>query len=78
MSERVNRSVAMVLPGLLLAMFLGAIDLTIMAPALPAVAQDLGGLDQIPSLAQQHYADDRCGEAQRPEVIDRQPIGGTW
>ena len=48
MSERVNRSVAMVLPGLLLAMFLGAIDLTIMAPALPAVAQDLGGLDQIP------------------------------
>ena len=48
MSERVNRSVAVVLPGLLLAMFLGAIDLTIMAPALPAVAQDLGGLDQIP------------------------------
>jgi MFS family permease len=48
MSERANRSVAAVLPGLLLAMFLGAIDLTIMAPALPAVAEDLGGLDQIP------------------------------
>jgi MFS family permease len=48
MSERVNRSVSVVLPGLLLAMFLGAVDLTIMAPALPAVAQDLGGLDQIP------------------------------
>jgi EmrB/QacA subfamily drug resistance transporter len=48
MSERATRSVAVVLPGLLLAMFLGAIDLTIMAPALPAVAQDLGGLDQIP------------------------------
>ena len=48
MSERANHSVSVVLPGLLLAMFLGAIDLTIMAPALPAVAEDLGGLDQIP------------------------------
>jgi MFS family permease len=48
MSQPTSRSVSAVLPGLLLAMFLGAIDLTIMAPALPAVAQDLGGLDQIP------------------------------
>jgi MFS family permease len=48
MSPRANHSVSVVLPGLLLAMFLGAIDLTIMAPALPAVAEDLGGLDQIP------------------------------
>ena len=48
MSEPTSRSVSAVLPGLLLAMFLGAIDLTVMAPALPAVAQDLGGLDQIP------------------------------
>src|SRR6476659_5523906 len=48
MSERANRSVAVVLPGLLLAMFLGAIDLTIMAPALPAIAEDLGGFNRIP------------------------------
>ncbi|HWI01353.1 MAG TPA: MFS transporter, partial [Propionibacteriaceae bacterium] len=39
-----------VLPGLMLAMLLGALDQTIMAPALPAVAADLGGLDQIPVL----------------------------
>jgi hypothetical protein len=38
MSVTVARPVAAVLPGLLLAMFLGAIDLTIMAPALPAIA----------------------------------------
>jgi EmrB/QacA subfamily drug resistance transporter len=48
MSVTVARPVAAVLPGLLLAMFLGAIDLTIMAPALPAIAQDLGGLNRIP------------------------------
>src|SRR5215210_3768755 len=39
-----------VLPGLMLAMLLGALDQTIMAPALPAVAADLGGLDEIPVL----------------------------
>lgn len=38
------------LPGLLVAMFLGAVDQTIMAPALPAVAADLGGLHQIPAV----------------------------
>jgi EmrB/QacA subfamily drug resistance transporter len=48
MSDPVARPVGAVLPGLLLAMFLGAIDLTIMAPALPAIAQDLGGLNRIP------------------------------
>jgi MFS family permease len=37
-----------VLPGLLLAMLLGALDQTIMTPALPAVATDLGGLDRMP------------------------------
>ncbi|MBB6344500.1 MFS transporter [Nonomuraea muscovyensis] len=36
-----------VLPGLLLAMLLGALDQTVMAPALPAAAGDLGGLDQM-------------------------------
>ncbi|MBB5157696.1 MFS transporter [Saccharopolyspora phatthalungensis] len=41
-------SVARVLPGLMLAMLLGALDQTIMAPALPSVAGDLGGLDQMP------------------------------
>lgn len=39
-----------VLPGLLLAMLLGALDQTVMAPALPAVAGDLGGLDQMPAV----------------------------
>ena len=37
-----------VLPGLMLVMLLGALDQTIMAPALPAVASDLGGLNQMP------------------------------
>jgi EmrB/QacA subfamily drug resistance transporter len=41
-------SAGRVLPGLLLAMLLGALDQTIMAPALPAVAEDLGRLDQMP------------------------------
>jgi EmrB/QacA subfamily drug resistance transporter len=48
MADPVARPVGAVLPGLLLAMFLGAIDLMIMAPALPAIAQDLGGLNRIP------------------------------
>src|SRR5215208_8146242 len=39
-----------VLPGLMLVMLLGALDQTIMAPALPAVASDLGGLNQIPAV----------------------------
>jgi EmrB/QacA subfamily drug resistance transporter len=43
-------SVALVLPGLLLAMLLGALDLTIMAPALPSVAEDLGGVEQMPAV----------------------------
>jgi MFS family permease len=43
-------SVALVLPGLLLAMLLGALDQTITAPALPSMADDLGGLEQIPEV----------------------------
>jgi EmrB/QacA subfamily drug resistance transporter len=39
-----------VLPGLMLVMLLGALDQTIMAPALPAVAADLGGLDLMPAV----------------------------
>ena len=39
-----------VLPGLLLAMLLGALDQTIMAPALPSVAGSLSGLDQMPAV----------------------------
>ncbi|TMR99037.1 MDR family MFS transporter [Nonomuraea basaltis] len=38
------------LSGLILAMLLGALDQTIMAPALPAVAGSLGGLDQMPAV----------------------------
>ncbi|MFI7700031.1 MFS transporter [Nonomuraea sp. NPDC049480] len=40
----------LVLSGLILAMLLGALDQTIMAPALPAVAGSLGGLDQMPAV----------------------------
>jgi len=32
----------------MLAMLMGALDQTVMAPALPAVAGDLGGLEQMP------------------------------
>ena len=49
-------SVGRVLPGLLLAMLLGALDQTIMAPALPAVAQDLGRLDQMPAVVISYLA----------------------
>ncbi|GAA2205679.1 hypothetical protein GCM10009850_011370 [Nonomuraea monospora] len=40
----------LVLAGLMLAMLLGALDQTIMAPALPAVAGALGGLDRMPAV----------------------------
>jgi MFS family permease len=46
----------LVLPGLLLAMLLGALDQTIMAPALPAVAGDLGGLDRMPAVITAYLA----------------------
>lgn len=39
-----------VLPGLILAMLLGALDQMIMAPALPSVALEMGGLDRMPSV----------------------------
>jgi EmrB/QacA subfamily drug resistance transporter len=39
-----------VLPGLILAMVLGALDQTIMAPALPAVASEMGGLAAMPAV----------------------------
>ncbi|MEZ2390435.1 MFS transporter [bacterium RCC_150] len=38
------------LPGILLVMFLGTLDQTVMASALPTVAGDLGGLDQMPTI----------------------------
>ncbi|MBT2597140.1 MDR family MFS transporter [Arthrobacter sp. ISL-72] len=38
------------LPGILLVMFLGALDQTVMASALPTVAGDLRGLDQMPAI----------------------------
>lgn len=43
-------SIGVVLPGLMLAMLLGALDQTVMAPALPHVAGDLGGLDRMPAV----------------------------
>ncbi|MEU6998647.1 MFS transporter [Nonomuraea sp. NPDC046570] len=48
--------IALVLPGLVLAMLLGALDQTIMAPALPAVAGDLGGLDAMPAVVTAYLA----------------------
>jgi MFS family permease len=51
-----SSSVGRVLPGLLLAMLLGALDQTIMTPALPAVAQDLGRLDQMPAVVISYLA----------------------
>lgn len=45
-----SERLAKVLPGLMLVMLLGALDQTIMAPALPAVAGDLGGLEQMPAV----------------------------
>ncbi|MGR6922447.1 MFS transporter [[Actinomadura] parvosata] len=44
------------LSGLVLAMLLGALDQTIMAPALPAVAGALGGLDQMPAVVTAYLA----------------------
>jgi EmrB/QacA subfamily drug resistance transporter len=48
--------VGLVLSGLILAMLLGALDQTIMAPALPAVAGSLGGLDQMPAVVTAYLA----------------------
>jgi EmrB/QacA subfamily drug resistance transporter len=45
----------LVLPGLLLVMLLGALDQTIMAPALPTVAADLGGLDEMPAVVVAYF-----------------------
>ncbi len=56
LARRTRTPALRVLPGLMLAMLLGALDQTIMAPALPAVAADLGGLDQIPVLVTAYLA----------------------
>jgi EmrB/QacA subfamily drug resistance transporter len=53
---RQRAPIVRVLPGLMLVMLLGALDQTIMAPALPAVAGDLGGLDQIPAVVTAYLA----------------------
>ena len=45
-----------VLPGLTLVMLLGALDQTAMAPALPAVAADLGRLDLMPAVLTAYLA----------------------
>lgn len=45
-----------VLLGLMLCMLLGALDQTIMSPALPSVAGDLGGLDQMPAVITAYLA----------------------
>jgi EmrB/QacA subfamily drug resistance transporter len=46
-SESRGRSLALVFGGLLLVMFLAALDQTIVATALPTIVGDLGGLDHI-------------------------------
>ena len=45
-----------VLPGLMLVMLLGALDQTAMAPALPAVAADLGRFDLMPAVITAYLA----------------------
>jgi EmrB/QacA subfamily drug resistance transporter len=45
-----------VLPGLMLVMLLGALDQTAMAPALPAVAADLGRFDLMPAVLTTYLA----------------------
>src|SRR5881409_471060 len=47
---RVPVAVRAALPGILLVMFLGALDQTVMASALPTVVGDLNGLDQMSSI----------------------------
>jgi EmrB/QacA subfamily drug resistance transporter len=49
-------SVRTVLPGLLIAMMLGAIDQTTITPALPAVAAELGGLEKMPAVVTSYLA----------------------
>ena len=53
---RERSPIVRVLPGLMLVMLLGALDQTIMAPALPAVAGDLGGLNHIPTVVTAYLA----------------------
>ncbi|GAA1469322.1 MFS transporter [Nocardiopsis exhalans] len=45
-----RKSVALTMPGLLLVMLLAPLDQTSVIPALPVIAGDLGGLDQIPAV----------------------------
>ena len=46
-TKAVRRDASVVFAGLLLVMFLGALDQTIMATALPTIAGDLGGLSEL-------------------------------
>ncbi|MGH3734134.1 MAG: MDR family MFS transporter [Micromonosporaceae bacterium] len=55
MTER-GRGIGLAFPGLLLVMLMGALDQTIMAPALPSVARDLGGLSQMPAVVTAYLA----------------------
>lgn len=51
-----RRGQARALPGLMLAMLMGALDQTIMAPALPTIAADLGGLERMPFVVTAYLA----------------------
>ncbi|QVQ50285.1 MFS transporter [Spiractinospora alimapuensis] len=48
--------VGVVLPGLMVAMLLGALDQTVMTPALPAIAGELGGLEAMPVILTAYFA----------------------
>ena len=43
-----HAAIRSILAGIMLAMFLGALDQTIVATALPTIGQDLGDLDDLP------------------------------
>ncbi|MBT2512266.1 MFS transporter [Arthrobacter sp. ISL-30] len=49
-NPRVPSAIRVALPGILLVMFLGALDQTVMASALPTVAGDLNGLDRMSAI----------------------------
>ncbi|MET3922762.1 MDR family MFS transporter [Arthrobacter sp. UYEF20] len=74
---QVRPSIRAALPGVLLVMFLGALDQTVMAAALPAVAGDLNGLDQMPVIITGYLA---AATAAMPltgklgDVLGRKPV----
>src|SRR5918998_659616 len=60
-----------VLPGLMLVLLLGALDQTAMAPALPALAADLGRFDLMPAVITAYLAAATVGMPLHGKLGDR-------